>query len=165
MIRDDYDDDDDDDDENKKSNWLLHRSTNCCQNSTIRSQLSSHQALLLTADWWWCLLWEKKHERNLYDIWKQQKPSWSDYWSNQLWWRDCCMRSKGRFTSLPCVSRSFLTKFVSCTYIMDHACRDSCMRGSRRCSKGSARVPPIQSCQYFVHPLIIMIRCWWWWEE
>ena len=26
------------------------------------------------------------------------------------------------------------------------------MRGSRRCSKGSARVPPIQSCQYFVHP-------------
>ena len=45
------------------------------------------------------------------------------------------MRSKGRFTSLPCISRSFLTKFVSCTYIMDHACRDSCMRGSRRCSK------------------------------
>ena len=64
----------------------------------------------------------------------------------------------GQMADLLPFLRSFLTKFVCCTYIMDHACRDSCMRGSRRCSKGSARVPLIQSCQYFVHP-------WSWWFD
>ena len=161
-----YDDYDGDDDENKKSNWLLHRSTNCCQNSSIRSQLSSHQALLLTADWWWCLLWERKKMNETFTIsyspwktWKQQKPSWTlhDLIIDQTSCDSEIVAWGQKADILPFI-RSFLTEFVCCTYIMDHACRDSCMRGSRRCSKGSARVPLIQSCQYFVHP-------WSWWFD
>ena len=162
-----YDDYDDDNDENKKSNWLLHRSTNCCQNSTIRSQLSSHQALLLTADWWWCLLWEKKHERNLYDIiltlknlkatktfmiWLLIKPvvmarllhevKRQIYFpSFVLFWRNLCVVRILWIT---------LAEIVACVEVAGVQKLGSCPSDS---------VMPI-----FCPPLSMMIWCWWWWE-
>ena len=132
-------------------------------------KISAFQPSSSPPDCWLMMMLTLREKKNMnetftisyspWKTWKQQKPSWTlhDLIIDQTSCDSEIVAWGQKADILPFI-RSFLTEFVCCTYIMDHACRDSCMRGSRRCSKGSARVPLIQSCQYFVHP-------WSWWFD